>query len=74
MKEMLKNLRHNHGLMMLVCCGVPLVLLAVAVYFFGLDKSYLVWLIILLCPITHLFMMRDAHKESGKKSKRNKYG
>ncbi len=72
MKEMLKNLRHNHGLMMLVCCGVPLVLLVIAVYFFGLNKSYLLWFMILLCPIAHVFMMRDAHSGSDKKSRHDK--
>ena len=66
MKKMPNKLRRNHNLMMLVCCGMPLVLLVILVYFFGLNKNYLVWFLILLCPIMHFFMMRGTHQESGK--------
>ena len=62
-KEKTKERKHNHGLMMLLCCVVPLVLLIIAINFFGLSRSYLTWFILLLCPIMHFFMMRDMHKK-----------
>ena len=64
------KIKKNHGLMMLVCCIAPLALVVAAVYFFGLSKRYLTWAILLLCPITHFFMMKDMHKgHEGKKEK-----
>ncbi len=66
-KEKIQKIRHNHSLMMLICCGVPLLLLVVAIYIFGLSKSYLFWFILLLCPIMHYFMMKDMHKKHSKK-------
>jgi len=62
-KEKTKEIKHNHGLMMLICCIVPLILLIIAINFFGLSRSYLTWFILLLCPIMHFFMMRDMHKK-----------
>jgi len=64
LKGIYKSIRENHGLMMAVCCGVPLILLAIAVYFLGLSRSYLFWFIILLCPLMHYLMMMDMHKKS----------
>ncbi len=63
MKEKIKKLRHNHALMMTVCCGVPLLLLIGAIYFFGLSQSYLFWGILLLCPLMHVWMMKDMYKK-----------
>ena len=70
-KEKTKERKHNHGLMMMVCCVAPLVLLIMAVYFFGLSKSYLTWFILLLCPIMHFFMMKNMHgdKKDGEDKK-----
>lgn len=80
-KEKIKKLKHNHALMMLVCCGVPLLLLLGAVYFFGLSRSYLFWFVLLLCPLMHYFMMKDMRgdkkdegdKKCGEKSLAFKY-
>ncbi len=68
-KEKLEKIRRNHGLMMIICCAVPLVLLTVSVKFFGLNNKYLVWFMLLLCPLMHFFMMKDMHKKQsdGKK-------
>lgn len=57
----LGKIRHNHGLMMLICCAVPLILLFAASYFFGLSSRYTYWAILLLCPLMHIFMMKDMH-------------
>ena len=72
------KIKQNHWLMMIICCIVPLIILIVAVYIFGLSSKYLFWLVLLLCPIMHYFMMKDMHKgHSGenkdiKKDGRNK--
>ncbi len=63
MKNLFKKIRHNHWLLMIICCAVPLILLIIAIYIFGLSKSYWIWGIILLCPILHYFMMKDIHKK-----------
>ncbi len=69
------RIRQNHWLMMIVCCGIPLIILILAIYFFGLDNKYLFWFILLLCPILHYFMMRDMHGEhSDEKGVKNKGG
>ncbi len=74
-KNLFEKIRQNHWLMMVICCGTPLILLVVAVYFFGLDNKYLFWFILLLCPILHYFMMKDMHKgHSDEKSVKDKEG
>jgi len=67
MFEWFNKIKKNHGLMMIICCIGPLLLVLAAVYFFGLSKSYLYWLVFLLCPITHFFMMKNMHKEHADK-------
>jgi len=64
---MARKLKHNHKLMLLICCGVPFAVLLMGVYFFGLNKSYLFWFALLLCPLLHYFMMKDAHKNKKEK-------
>lgn len=67
-KQDFKGIRHNHGLIMLLCCLVPLILLIGAVYLFGLSNSYLYWFILLLCPAMHFWMMKDMIKKQPQKS------
>jgi len=62
MGNLVEKIKRNHILMMALCCVIPIVALIAAVYLFGLSKIYLTWFVILLCPIMHLFMMRDMHK------------
>ena len=62
MKDIIKKIRHNHSLMMVLCCAVPLVLLVIAVSFLGLSSSYVFWFLFLLCPLLHYIMMKDMHK------------
>ena len=68
LKELYNKIRHKHGLMMLVCCALPLILLLGATYLFGLSKSELYWFFLLLCPLMHFWMMKDMHKH-GKEDK-----
>ncbi len=70
MRKWIDKIKKNHMLMMVICCVAPLALVSIAVYFFGLSKSYLYWLVFLLCPITHFFMMKDMHKEHTDKKER----
>ncbi len=67
-KEIYHRVKNNHLLLMVVCCLAPLFLLLGAVYFLGLSRSYLFWFVLLLCPLTHYFMMKHMHngKKEGK--------
>ena len=58
------KIKHNHLLMMVICCLIPLILLVVAVKLFGLSRSYLFWAVLLLCPLSHYFMMKSMHNKS----------
>jgi len=63
-KNIFKKIKQNHWLMMIVCCAVPLIILIVAVYIFGLSNKYLFWFILLLCPILHYFMTNKFLRQS----------
>ena len=58
-----RRIKKNHLLMMVLCCVVPLLILMGAVYFLNVSKNYLFWLVLLLCPIMHYFMMKEMHKD-----------
>lgn len=62
-------MKRHHSLVMLLCCGVPLLLLAAGIYLFGIDRKYLFWFVLLLCPLLHIIMMRDMHKDTAGKKK-----
>lgn len=61
-----ETLRRNHGLVMVLGCAIPLVLVLVAVFGFGVSGGYLGWLV-LLCPLAHVFMMAGGHNDHGGK-------
>ncbi len=54
----------RHTLIMALCCLIPLVILAV-LWAIGVSGSYLIFGLILLCPLLHIFMMRGMYKGSG---------
>ena len=54
----------KHTLIMLLCCLIPLALLGV-LWAIGVSESYLIFGVLLLCPLLHILMMRGMHKESG---------
>lgn len=68
MSSWIGKIKHNHVLMMVICCLIPLVLLFAAVKYFGLGGSYLFWAVLLLCLLSHYFMMKHMHKD-GEKNK-----
>lgn len=60
---MMKKKGLSHGLLMLVCCLVPMVALVAFLPQIrnstsGFNWS---WLIFLLCPLMHIFMMKGMH-------------
>ena len=63
LKEWINKIKNNHALMMVICCALPLVVLFVAVRYMNLTNSYLYWFILLLCPLSHYFMMKHMHKD-----------
>ena len=50
----------KHMLMMVLCCAIPLVAVAALLYL-GLGGKYLIYVIMLLCPLLHFVMMRGMH-------------
>ncbi|MEM3030858.1 MAG: hypothetical protein QXH27_03940 [Candidatus Micrarchaeia archaeon] len=63
---LLERIRSNHALLMVICCSVPLVLLA-GFYALGLQNNPLLyWLAVLSCPVSHL-LLHWGH-EQGKKT------
>ena len=61
-----QGLKKNKGLMMGLCCVLPILFLF-ALSIFGFGDSYLRWGIILLCPLMMFFMMRDMKEDKNKK-------
>ena len=54
----------KHTLIMVLCCLIPLVILGV-LWAIGVSGSYLIFGVILLCPLLHIFMMRGMSKGGG---------
>jgi len=57
----------KHTLIMVLCCLIPLAILAV-LWAIGVSGGYLILGVILLCPLLHILMMRDTHRGSGEGS------
>lgn len=51
----------SHAAKMLLCCLVPLALVAVLAYSGMSLKGFGLLAVLLLCPLMHLFMMRGGH-------------
>ncbi|MEK7172754.1 MAG: DUF2933 domain-containing protein [Patescibacteria group bacterium] len=63
LKKAFQKIKQNHFLLMAVCCLAPVVLIVVSLALFKGSGKYLVWLMILLCPILHILLMRG-HKNN----------
>ena len=61
MKNIFNKIKENHWLIMIICCGVPLIIAGI-LFYFGF-KTYAILVIMLLCPILHYLMMEDMHKK-----------
>ena len=63
----IEKIKNNHMLMMIICCALPLIVLFIAVRYLNLSNSYPYWFVLLLCPLSHYFMMKHMHKDGKKK-------
>ena len=60
LKTIFAKLKQNHALMMILCCGIPLIGI-MALSSLGILGSWGYYALILLCPLGHVFMMRGMH-------------
>lgn len=67
MKILLNKLKHNHSLLMVLCCVLPLSAI-LALSYFNILGSWGFYAIFLLCPLMHVFMHRG-HSAQAKNSK-----
>ena len=59
------KIKQNHFLAMVLGCGIPIVgILALSAA--GALESWAYFLLILLCPLGHIFMMRGMHSSHAK--------
>ena len=59
-KLLIEKIKHNHALMMIICCGIPIVGI-MALSSLGILGSWGYYALILICPLGHIFMMRGMH-------------
>lgn len=52
----------KHGLMMILCCLLP-ILLILGLPLIGIQGSKFSFIIFLLCPLMHIFMMFNMKKD-----------
>lgn len=65
LKTLWSRVRQNHLLVVVLCCVVPIVLIVGFLALFKGSSDYWIWLIILLCPLIHLFMIKGhKHEDS----------
>lgn len=64
MNDLSRWIKENHSLAMLICCAVPLALI-LAVSVFNIPIGTIgTYLLFLLCPLMHIFMMRGMNHGS----------
>ena len=73
LKSLWQKLKKNHLLLMILCCLIPIILIIVVGSL--LKDGNWIWLLILLCPLAHFFMMRGMHgghkQEKGKEENKD---
>jgi hypothetical protein len=62
LKSALAKIKQNHALLMILCCGIPLVGI-MALSSLGVIGSWGYYALILICPLGHIFMMRGMHSD-----------
>lgn len=64
MEEQLKgSWVSRHALLMVLCCAIPLALIA-GIAIFRIDVGGIgTWAVLLLCPLLHLVLMRGMHSQ-----------
>jgi cytochrome b561 len=59
-KSLFIKIKQNHFLAMVLCCAIPIIgILALSAS--GILGSWAYFLVFLLCPLGHIFMMRGMH-------------
>lgn len=58
-----EKLQKHHTLVMVIGCALPIAVAFISAYVWGLQRSYWVWLFLLLCPLVHYLLMKEFHKE-----------
>ena len=61
----LKSIRHNHALLMILGCIVPIALV-LGLSWTGIIGSSAYFLLILLCPLMHVLMHKGLHSAPSK--------
>jgi len=56
--EVWETIKHNHIAHLIIFCLLPLLAIFIAIQFFGAPRTYLIWLVLLICPLSHFLMMR----------------
>lgn len=66
-KNLFQQIKQNHLFAMILCCAIPLILLAVLSFGESLG-SWGYYALFLLCPLLHVFMMKGhgSHSNHGK--------
>ncbi len=59
-----QKIKRNHLLLMTLYCGVPIALIIGFLILFKSGSDW-TWLLILLCPLMHIFMMRGHKHDLG---------
>lgn len=58
-------MKKSHILIMILCCLIPMLALA-AIFIFNVPiNTVLLVFVVLLCPLSHLFMMRFMRHDEG---------
>ena len=62
-KWIVTKIKQNHFLAMVLCCAIPIVgILALSA--FGVLGSWAYLIVVLICPLGHIFMMRGINSTS----------
>ena len=59
-KSIFTKIKQNHFLAMILCCAIPVIGI-LALSYLGVLGSWGYYVLILLCPIGHIFLMRGMH-------------
>ena len=62
-KALLEKIKKNHALAMILCCGIPIVGILI-LSSMGILGSWGYYALILICPLSHVLMMRGMHSNS----------
>jgi len=60
---MINKLFKNHGFLVIIGCLMPIIVLGILLIF-GFNTGTFSFLLILLCPLAHIFLMRNHNKNS----------